>query len=119
VKFTVEGEPVPKARPRLGRNGNTFTPEATKRGEAHVQECCFVANPKLRPVEGNIKLVAVFYCGALGRSDLDNLLKLQLDALNGVVWLDDRQVTEIQARLATFQPDPRSEIEVWLTAIPA
>ena len=30
--------------------------------------------------------------------DLDNALKVTLDALNGVAWLDDRQVVEMHAR---------------------
>lgn len=32
-----------------------------------------------------------------GRPDLDNLLKAAKDALNGIVWLDDAQVVEVEA----------------------
>jgi Holliday junction resolvase RusA-like endonuclease len=31
------------------------------------------------------------------RGDLDNYVKLTLDALNGVAWVDDRQVVRIVA----------------------
>jgi Holliday junction resolvase RusA-like endonuclease len=34
-------------------------------------------------------------CYPTGRPDIDNTLKLLLDACNGIVWLDDAQVVEV------------------------
>jgi len=118
VSFTVEGEPVAKARPRLAPRGGTYTPEKTRRGEAHVQECCFVANPRLRPVSGLMCLKVRFHHAGLGRSDLDNCIKLVSDALNMVAWFDDAQVTKLDAELFMFDAQPRTEVEVWLIATP-
>lgn len=39
------------------------------------------------------------------RIDLDNCLKVALDALNGVAWLDDSQITTITATLADARPN--------------
>src|SRR6516164_5702491 len=86
TKFTVMGEPVAKARPRWATRGQTYTPRPTRDGEAHVQECCFVHDPKLRPQPGLIFLRVEFHMAGLGRADLDNLLKLVADALNGIAW---------------------------------
>jgi len=121
VQFEVFGEPVAKARPRVVVSGGrrAFTPSRTVRGEQHVQQCCFVSNPRLRPVEGLVCLKLRFYLGGLGRADLDNLVKLVSDALNGIAWHDDAQVTKLDAEMFLFEPNPRTEVEVWLLAIPA
>jgi len=120
-KFTVEGEPVPKARPRVivNRGARAFTPKTTVEAEQRTQQYCFVANPRLRPVEGLIGLKLRFYVGGLGRGDLDNYIKLTSDALNHVAWHDDAQVVKLDAEIETFAARPRTEVEVWLLAIPS
>lgn len=37
---------------------------------------------------------------SLVRADLDNLLKVIFDGLNGVAWVDDSQVVKLQAEFA-------------------
>lgn len=120
ARFIVTGEPTPKARPRVVRNGTaTYTPKTTKRAEDHVLQCCWLSNPRLRAVEGHIKLVLRFHLGAAGRGDIDNYTKLAMDSLNAVAWVDDSQVVELDARLVPWSPEPpHSEVEVWLTAKP-
>jgi len=50
----------------------------------------------LEPLRGDICLnITVFR--KIKRGDLDNFLKIMLDALNGIVYLDDSQVVEIHA----------------------
>jgi len=119
AQFTVEGEPVPKARPRvvIARGARAFTPKPTVEGEHRVQEYCFVANPRLRPVEGSVGLKLRFYCAGLGRGDLDNYVKLTSDALNHIAWHDDAQIVKLDAEIVTFDPRPRTEVEVWLLAV--
>jgi len=119
VAFEVFGEPVPKARPRVVVAGGrrAFTPSRTVKGEQHVQECCFVVNPRLRPVEGSVGLKLRFYCAGLGRGDLDNYVKLTSDALNHIAWHDDAQIVKLDAEIVTFDPRPRTEVEVWLLAV--
>jgi crossover junction endodeoxyribonuclease RusA len=118
VEFTVPGPPVSKARPRLGRNGNTYTPSKTVRGEGHVQECCFVANPRLRPQPGRFRLYVDFYLPGGASRDVDNLQKLVQDALSGIVWIDDRYLAEVRARMEWFAAQPRTEILIWLVEVP-
>lgn len=98
----VAGIPVAKARPRFTKTGRTYTPQKTKTWEntirAFVLASFFKAQtdkpvgvqlqfnmprPKSAP-KGRIYPQA--------KPDLDNLEKAVLDALNGVVWLDDAQV---------------------------
>ncbi len=107
----ILGEPVAKGRPRFG-NGRAYTPAKTAKWEhlaawtAREQYGC------LPPVEGAIAVTveAVFAIppswtkarrlAAAGgsirhvsRPDGDNLLKAVGDSLNGIVWLDDSQIT--------------------------
>ena len=55
--------------------------------KAHVPE----------PLAGPVGVTVSF--GLRGKGDIDNLLKSVLDALNGVGYYDDSQVTFLQAEL--------------------
>ena len=113
MRFTVQGQPVPKARPRLAPRGHTYTPHATREAELRVQQYCFANYPHLRPSEGRIRLTVEFHLRGAVRSDLDNLWKLVSDALNGIVWVDDRQIVSAAADVFTNATEPRTEIEAW------
>lgn len=45
------------------------------------------------------------------KSDIDNYVKALFDALNGVVWLDDRQIVDLAAH-KYYSDKPRIEIDV-------
>lgn len=47
------------------------------------------------------------------RGDLDNRLKVLLDALQGTCYEDDGQVVEIHAFLNDDKHNPRVEVTVW------
>lgn len=121
ISLRVAGEPVPKARPRHGKNGRVYTPDKTLAAEEaigwRVRECYIGLVPTDRPVGIDL----VFACRGSrakrnGRADLDNLVKLVKDALNGLVWLDDSQVENLHARLRRQSDDPGTTIEVYLLA---
>jgi len=46
------------------------------------------------------------------RGDLDNYLKILLDAMAGILWADDDQITGIVAHRYDDKDDPRVEIVV-------
>jgi Holliday junction resolvase RusA-like endonuclease len=96
VLFTVAGEPMSKARARVTKSGHAYTPKATIEAEGRVREA-FGATTH----EGFSNAVGVelaFYQGTRARKDIDNMAKLILDALNGVAWADDVQVSVLLAR---------------------
>ncbi len=45
------------------------------------------------------------------RLDLDNILKPTLDALNGVAWVDDRQIESLSVKLGAPIPDGGLTVE--------
>lgn len=96
IKFVVPGKPVPKGRPRVMRGGWTFTPKKTLIHEKLICLCGISARKasKLSILGGDIHLHVIFY-GANPLADIDNLLKTVLDALNGILFNDDRQIVEV------------------------
>ena len=97
LSFSVLGkDPVPKQRPRTvwrGGKAITYTPERTKTWEAwvraHALEHC------IEPQDGYWDVTLTFYRKSGRQVDIDNLSKAVLDALNGVVWNDDKQVVHL------------------------
>ncbi|MBC9176790.1 RusA family crossover junction endodeoxyribonuclease [Pseudoroseomonas ludipueritiae] len=106
-----------KQRPRFNRRtGHAHTPDQTVTMEAHVRHCAdqAVGNPCLQgPLAVTIEVgvpipvswskrrqteAASGVARPIGKPDLDNIVKLVCDALNGVVWRDDAQIV---AQLAT------------------
>lgn len=101
IILTVPGKPLPKARPRTVRKGDrimTYTPKETVAWEKTVklvaQATCSRASWK--PTRGRVSLTAQFV-GLHPLTDLDNAVKAIQDALNGVAYVDDRQIDELHA----------------------
>lgn len=110
--FWVYGPVVGKARPRVTRNGR-FTPKSTVEAEARVAAAARAALPEGagQPLFGRRQPVAVGVTvwrplpksrpkGVEGepdtyKPDLDNVAKLVMDAMQGVVLEDDAQVTRL------------------------
>jgi len=103
--------PRAKQRPRTafkGGNYRTFTPRETVDAERALG-AQWVGPPMEGPIEVYIVMsdtdvdITVAHCHApespkLRRGDIDNYCKLILDALNGVAWVDDRQIASIYVR---------------------
>ena len=110
---TIEGKPIAKGRPRLGRNG-VYTDAVTKAAETAIgwelKKAC------AEPLSGTIEVSLYFTFRApkswrkadreraeeeeeahVVKPDLDNLIKLALDAANGILWRDDALVASIEA----------------------
>jgi Holliday junction resolvase RusA-like endonuclease len=112
VVIEFAGEPVGKARPRLGRHG-VYTPRKTA-----AFETALAWNAKLamrgRPLllgPLRIDVMAVFAHEPTHKPDADNILKACMDAMQGVVFRDDAHV--VDARVVKVQGSrPGLRIEV-------
>ena len=106
LAFTVPGDPVPKARPRVVR-GRTYTPKRTVLYEMAVAYAATLAIRNIGDTrwnsDGRFKVTIDFWLGNARHCDLDNLSKAILDALTpkpgrgsvkppGMFWRDDWQV---------------------------
>ena len=116
ILFTVPGDPVPQGRPRfIHKNGKSWTYDH-KESEARKDDIKMLASRHGCMDEGPLVLDVMFYrtppsswstikkqraydgdLWPVTRPDLDNYIKLILDALNGVSWADDSCVVQIRA----------------------
>ena len=74
-----------------------MTPKRTVRAEERLFAEFRLKYPQAKPYQCPVRLEAEFWTSHRGRPDLDNLLKLVLDSLNGVAYVDDAQVVESHA----------------------
>lgn len=118
ASFAIDGEPVSKSRARFTKRGSktfAYTPEKTKAGEERVA-WAYRASVKGVPSDPEIayRVEARFFNGTRQRRDVDNMVKLVLDGLNGVAWIDDNQVTQIEASKSyVAKADARTEVRVY------
>ena len=79
---------------------------ATTQEAKNYKKEIFYRLSNLIPLRGDICLnITIFR--RIRRGDLDNFLKVMLDALNGIVYLDDSQIVEIHAFREDDKENPR------------
>lgn len=66
---------------------------------------------QMAPHTGPVRLTLTFYRPAK-RGDLDNGIKVTLDALNGHAYNDDSQIVEIHAYRREDKRNPRVEVDI-------
>lgn len=117
VKFVVPGDPVAKGRPRarvMGGFAKFYTPAKTKEYEEKVALWANRAMNGSAPLEGpvSVVLIEIFQfpksrtkrdreamrrgeIPCLKNVDVDNVAKAVLDGINGVAFVDDKQITRL------------------------
>lgn len=125
--IVIEGKPQPKERARVIR-GHAYTPTKTAAYEQKVARAWSAKYPD--QLEGDIRVsvicsmsIPTSWSGVKKerarrgiiypsvRPDLDNLVKAVLDGLNGVAFLDDKQVVELFAR-KEYADEPRTLVRI-------
>ena len=107
MTFTIPGVAVPKARARTGK-GHAYTPARTKAYESKVKMLALKARQeaRLKPFQGDVRVRVEIW--GLKRGDITNVTKAIEDAMNGVIYEDDRQIQYIETeRFDCERPDER------------
>jgi crossover junction endodeoxyribonuclease RusA len=129
LSFTVPGTPVPQPRARILKNGHRYTPDngiIAYRKQIALAAQAAGANPTTHaPLTLVIDLVferprSHFLAGGelnprtallVPPGDCSNYQKGIEDSLNGVAWVDDRQVgrTVVEKR---YGPEARTDVQI-------
>jgi crossover junction endodeoxyribonuclease RusA len=107
IEAIVKIRPVSKGRPRLGRRRKAYTPDRTVQFEAEVARQFREQHPDMEPLTGPVGMQVVFGSDHIEvriweleeshrpkyvTGDVDNYQKSLADSLNGVAYVDDKQV---------------------------
>lgn len=95
-EVTVDGHPVAWQRAGRSKSGHTFTPRRVREHQAILREMVGYLWAR-QPLDVPLRLTLYFRMHGQRTADIDNLAKTVLDALNGVLYVDDRQVQQLFA----------------------
>lgn len=129
-RFTVPGQPQGKGRPRFAVNGGyarAYTPERTASYE-NLVKLSYQREYGQTMTAGALKMaIRAYYTmpsswskkrrlAALNREiypvvkpDMDNIVKVICDALNGIAYLDDKQIVSLEM-YKRYDVAPRVEV---------
>ena len=132
VVFCVDGQAVPQGRPRFAKNGHAYDPAKSREYKKLVALTAKEAmRGKVPFVKGTaLRCLITIYCNipkslakkdkqrAIDQSlrptkkpDIDNIAKAITDAMNGIVYDDDAQITELHCQ-KYYGDDPKAVIVV-------
>jgi Holliday junction resolvase RusA-like endonuclease len=114
VTFTVPGPVVPWQR-AASVGARRFTPAKQRQYQQLVRYHALAARPRgpwLPSKHARYRVDVEAFLPDERRRDLDNVAKTVLDALNGVLYLDDSQVTVLMVATHVDRERPRVEVRV-------
>lgn len=127
ICFSIDGDPVSQPRVQRTNAGHVYTPDNGVRAyKAALQLAAKAAGAQ--PTDGPVQMVIDFVFArrpshltksgevragapALPRPDVDNCGKAVMDALNGVAYLDDRQVSRLVIE-KSYGPQGRTTVRI-------
>lgn len=130
IRFTVYGEPQGKARPRFNtRTKTAYTPSKTSEYEKEVAMAykavskgkmfngavaldinAYFPIPKSTPKKKLFQFLQNIF-RPIKKPDIDNILKIIMDGLNGIAYEDDKQVVSVRVN-KYYSTEPRVEVEI-------
>ena len=126
ITFTISGPAIPKARPRATKIGNKaimYTPDQTKQFENYVKLVAAQHAPEellTSALEVNLdfflqrpKSLPKKIRYHTKKPDIDNLAKSVLDAMEGIIYVNDAQVISLLVTKDYGAPLCRVRVEEW------
>lgn len=130
IKLLIPGKPLGKQRPRVLKNGTTYTPKKTVNYETLIKELYATEYRLEKPKEGPLKMKITAYfpipksvskvkatsmerghIRPTKRPDVDNIIKIVADALNGLAYKDDSQIVSCCLE-KYYSSIPRVQVEI-------
>lgn len=115
MAFQHPGEPISKHRHRMTRTGHRYTPRASLEAQEELAWRWRASVRVSTPLDGNLALAAIFYRPNRRSQDVDNMMKLVMDAATQAgIWHDDSQVTAQVALVELDAEKPRTLVALGL-----
>ncbi len=129
IQLKFEIKPMAKQSFRTTRTGNKYLDASVIKYRKAIRNMAIaqMRNQKAEKIEGAVNMNIIFAfrrpkslskkertVPKTTKPDIDNLTKAILDALNGIAWKDDAQVTQINVHKIWSAKD-QIEIEIWET----
>lgn len=131
IALTIPGEPCGKGRPKfckVGKFARAYTPTGTRVAENNIVAVFQTHYPDFTPLDGPMSMSVIAYMSIPSsasaktrvamleqrlwptkKPDADNIFKLVSDALNGLAYLDDKQIVTAKFH-KVYSDRPRMEI---------
>ena len=112
VSFHVWGTPVAKQSFRVREDGRHYQSARVKDWQRTVAQWANVAMSQYGPMAGDLSVSLEFYMPNRRRVDLDNLSKAVCDALQDIVYQDDKQIVELHLAKFIDRDNPGVGVQV-------
>lgn len=115
LEIFIPGKPMGKGRPRFNRKtGNVYTDAKTVAKEREISALAQIAMIGRKPFLGAMSMQIDLYMKGerTTKVDGDNAAKLVMDALNGVVYGDDKQVVDLRVIKHGKSASEQTRVEV-------
>lgn len=109
--LTLKTKPIPVNQRNTVIRGKVFLSKIYRETKEALQ-WEVQSQHKGEPQEGDVTLNIMFYYGDKRKRDIDAYLKILLDAMSGIVYGDDSQVTEMHLFKEVDIANPRTVIQV-------
>ena len=121
LSFRVEGRPIAQPRHSIskkgkkGKKGHAYYPDPRGNYKAWREAVQWAALSAMRgrePTEEQLELVLFALSPDRKYGDLSNIRKLIEDALQGIVYVKDRQIVDDEGHVRVFKGAPGIYVEV-------
>lgn len=115
IKIIIPGRPVPAVR--MTQRSKWVNKQA-KRYLGYKEHVGWIAKQaKIKQIHGAVEVYSVAYLYGKREPDGDNLAKAFLDSLNGIAWVDDRQVRKLTIEKCKVQNKAEERAEIYIQEI--
>jgi len=123
LQIKVSGHPIPKQSFKASTHTGKitgYTPERVKAWQNQVAMAAIQAmfDSELDMYQDELQAEIVFLLPDKKRRDLDNLSKAVLDAMNGIVYKDDKQIQKLMLSKVISKDNPGVIIRIWKSKEP-
>lgn len=111
ISLILYTKPVPINQKYFVRNGRNILSNKYREAKRDLQ-LEIQSQYNAEPLGKNVSVNIIQYFGDKRKHDVDNSIKILLDSLSNIVYIDDSQVTELHVFKEYSKDNPRTLIQI-------